>query len=149
MANLLQYYWVRSVQCRIVAIPVFHEGIKRVYTACYSSYLETLGDFWIRMSPYGLHYICHISKPYNKVKQNLITTTAEDELMMKSEQWLWMLPYPGVTTITRSLLPLADNLACRRLWLDKVLVRDSCKTNTKQPHKMTYYPFKGTSLQKI
>lgn len=73
-------------QCRIVAAPVFHEGIKRVYTACYSSYPETLGDFCIRMSHYGLNYICHISKPYNKVKQNHITTTVEDGLMVKSEQ---------------------------------------------------------------
>ena len=66
MSKRLQY---DPFQCRIVAAPVFHEGIKRVYTACYSSYPETPGDFWVRMSPYGLHYICHISKPYNKVKQ--------------------------------------------------------------------------------
>ena len=66
MANLLHY---DPFQCRIVAAPVFHEGVKRVYTACYSSDPETFGDSWVRMSPYGLHYICHISKPYNKVKQ--------------------------------------------------------------------------------
>ena len=48
--------------------------------------------------------------------------------------------------MTRSLLPLADNLAWRRLWLDKVLLRDSCKTNTKQPHHMTYYPLQENEL---
>lgn len=36
--------------------------------------------------------------------------------------------YPGVTTITLSLLPLAVSLAWSRRWLNKVVVRESCKT---------------------
>lgn len=54
----------------MVAAPVFHEGISRVYTTGYSSYLETLGDVCIRMGLNGLQYICHVSKPYNKSKHS-------------------------------------------------------------------------------
>lgn len=63
--------------------------------------------------------------------------------MVKYEDWLWTLSYPGDTTITRSLLPLADSLAWRRLWLDKVLVRDSCKTKAKKQKKNDNYPLQG------
>ena len=114
-------------------------------TAPILRHLATSGSGWVLMACTTSATSVNLITKWNK---NHITTTTEDGLMVNCEQWLWMLPYPGVTKITRSLLPLADNLACSRLWLDKVLVRDSCKTNTKQPQKIAYYPLQEKQVTK-
>ena len=52
--------------------PVLHKGIKRVYTACDSTNLDTLGHLSIRVSPYGLNNLCYISEPYKQSKELII-----------------------------------------------------------------------------
>ena len=114
-------------------------------TAPILRHLATSGSGWVLMACTTSATSVNLITKWNK---NHITTTTEDGLIVNCEQWLWMLPYPGVTKITRSLLPLADNLACSRLWLDKVLVSDSCKTNTKQLQKITFYPLQEKQVTK-
>ena len=117
--------------------PVLHKGIKRVYTACDSTNLDTLGHLSIRVSPYGLNNLCYISEPYKQSKELIILWQTQHYFPPPYNFTVLLgAPYPGVTTITRSRLPLAESLACRRRWLDKVVVSDSCKTETIKKTKL-------------
>lgn len=133
------------LQPDLFSMKVLSGSIQHV-TAPILRHLATSASGWVLMACTTSATSVNLITQWNK---SHIATTVEDSLMVKSESWLWTPSYPGVTTITRSLLPLADNLAWRRLWLDKVLVRDSCKTSKTKQWRITLY--KRTSLlqQKI